>query len=333
MRALAEFMRLLFNELEKIYRRKRIAIVIGILVILIPMFVYAQFREVQTTVERLGTADWRVALQQQIIDSQNRLNSSRIPDEWRDWLQVRVEQLQYYLDHDVNPNAPGAPTFVRGFMENGIQLFIPLLVLIVSIDIVSGERSEGTIKLLLTRPVKRWKVLLSKYVAMGLLVSLLILLVGILSYVIAGVVFGYRGWNIPVLSGFVIENGSLNTRYVHLLPQWKYILMAYGLGWFVSLVVGTIAFMVSVLIRSTAAAMGVMLASLIAGGILSSFATSWTDAKYLYSVNLELTDYLAGQMPIVEGLTMGFSLVNLTVWALAALVISFVVFIRQDMLQ
>ncbi|MBO8172115.1 MAG: ABC transporter permease [Bacillaceae bacterium] len=328
-----EFLRLVWNEAEKIYRKKRLAIVILILLVLIPMFVYAQYKEVQTLVERLGTSDWRVALQQQIIDTQNRLNSSRIPEDWRNWLKIRMEQQQYYLEHDINPNAPGAPTFVREFMERGINLFIPLLVMIVAIDIVSGERSEGTIKLLLTRPVRRWKILLSKYVTMLLYISLLILLVGIISYLIAGVVFGYSGWNMPVLTGFVVENGSLNTEFVHLVPQWKYILMAFGLGWFVSVVVGTISFMVSVLIRSTPAAMGIMLASLIAGGILSEFATAWEQAKYIYSVNLDLTDYLSGQMPPLEGLTMSFSLINLAAWALASFVVAFMVFTRQDMLN
>ena len=46
--------------------------------------------------------------------------------------------------------APGAPTFVRAFIEQGITLFIPLLVMIVAIDIVSGERSDGTMKMLRT---------------------------------------------------------------------------------------------------------------------------------------------------------------------------------------
>jgi ABC-2 type transport system permease protein len=332
-RGLREFAYLVWNELEKIYRKKRIAVIILILLILIPIFVYAQFKQVQTIVERLGTDDWKVALQQQIVDSQNRLNSSRIPEEWRAWLKVHVEQQQYYLDHNINPNAPGAPTFVKGFIENGISLFIPLLVMIVSIDIVSGERSDGTIKLLLTRPIRRWKILLSKYVAMVLAVSLIILMIGIISYLIAGLVFGYGGWNLPTLTGFVIENDTLNTQYVHLVPQWQYILMAYGLGWFVAVVVGTISFMVSVLIRNTPAGMGVMLAAIIAGNILSNFATAWEEAKYIFSVNLQLTDYLAGSLPVIKGLSMGFSLVNLSVWALLSLIVSFLVFTRQDMLS
>lgn len=324
---------LIWNETEKLYRKRRIAVLVLILLVLIPIFVYGQYRQITMIVERLGTEDWRVALQKQIVDTQNRLSSTRIPDEFRQNMQMRIEQMQYYLDHDINPNAPGAPTFVREFMSNGISLFIPLLVLIVSTDIVSGERAEGTIKLLLSRPIRRWKILLSKYITLLIFISLIVLLVGIISYLVAGIIFGYSGWDMPMLTGFISGQEGLDVSYVHLIPHWQYILMAYGLGWFVSVVVGTISFMVSVLVRSTPTGMGVMLASLIAGNILTAYASSWPQAKYLYSVNLQLTDYLEGRMPPVEGMTLEFSLLNLTVWAVVSLIISFRVFTKQDMLS
>ncbi len=324
---------LIWNEAEKIYRKRRITVLILLLLVMIPFFVYGQFKQVKMIVDRLGTEDWRIAMQKQIVDTQNRLNSTRIPDEWRNSLKVQIEMQQYYLDHNINPNSPGAPTFVREFMSNGIGLFIPLLVMIISTDIVSGERADGTIKLLLTRPIRRWKILLSKYLALLLFISLIVLFVGLISYLIAGLVFGYSGWNMPMLTGFISGQEGLDTSYVHLVPQWQYILMAYGLGWFVSVVVGTISFMVSILVRSTPTGMGVMLASLIAGSILANYASSWPQAKYIFSVNLQLTDYLAGRIPPVEGMTLGFSLLNLSVWAIVALMISFTVFTRQDMLS
>ncbi|MFP3393631.1 ABC transporter permease, partial [Brevibacillus sp. SIMBA_076] len=95
-------------------------------------------------------------------------------------------------------------------------------------------------KMLLTRPIRRWKILLSKYVTMLFFISLILLLVGLFAYALSGLVFGYSGWNLPVLTGFVIDKETLNTNFVHLIPQWQYILMAYGLAWFVAIVVGTI---------------------------------------------------------------------------------------------
>lgn len=318
------------NEMLKLIGKKRLLVVALIIGVLISMFTYAQAQEAERTRERLGDTDWRIALQQRIIDSQNRLSSSRITDEWKRQLEIRIAQQQYYLDHNINPSEPGAPTFLRGFVENSIQLFLPLMVMVVASDLVSSEHSMGTVKLLLTRPVKRWKILMSKYITLILSVSFIVFIFGLLSYVISGAVFGFSGWTAPVLTGFFVEAGELDTSAVSLIPQWQYILMEMGLAWFVALVVGTLSFMLSVLIRGTAAGMGVMLACLISGTILSNMVSSWESAKYLFMVNLELINYLEGDAPPIEGMTLGFSLMVLTAWAVAALLVSFMTFIRRD---
>jgi len=321
---------LVYNEMLKLVRKKRILVIILIVAALIPLFTYAQFRVTQTVEEKLGTTDWRATLQQQIIDTQNRLSSSRISDEWRKQIEIRLAQQQYYLDHDINPAVPGAPTFTRGFLDQAISLFLPLMVMVIAADLVSSEFSGGTIKLLLTRPIKRWKILFSKYITLILAVSFMIFVVGVLSSAISGLVFGYGGWAMPVLTGFTVEGGELVTSQVALVPQWEYLLMEFGLVWFVCLVIGTLSFMLSILLRSTAAGMGVMLATLIAGAILTNMASSWESAKYLFMLNLQLTDYLAGMAPPVEGMTLGFSLLVLSVWGLAGLLTSFLVFTRRD---
>jgi len=330
---MTEMIRLVFNEIEKMVRKKRILVIFLILGILIPIFVYAQLQQTEETIKRLGTDDWRVALQQKIVDQQNRLNSTGIPEEWKSWLKVQIDQEQYYLDNNINPTTPGAPTFIRKLIEQSIGwLLLPLLVMVITIDIISGERSDGTIKLLLTRPVKRWKILLSKYFSICLLISFLLVLYGVMAYLASGFVFGFKGWTVPVLTGFVIKNNSLITDSVQLIPQWQYIIMAFGLAWFVCIIIGTLSFMVSVLVRTTPAAMGIMLAALITGSVLSGLATSWSGAKYFFSVNLGLTDYLVGQLPSIEGLNMQFSLINLSVWGISAFIIAFITFTKQDML-
>lgn len=314
----------------KIVRKKRLFIIAAIIAVLVGLFTYAQLKHVQEVQKRLGTNDWRTQLQQQIIDTQNRLNSSGISEEWRKFLQIRLQQQQYYLDHNINPSAPGAPTFMRMFVENSIELFLPLLVMVVVADLVSSEASGGTIKLLLTRPVKRWKILLSKYIAMLLSVSFIVLSLVFLSYLISGAVFGYSGWNLPLLTGFAVHGEELDTTNVHLLSQWKYLLIELGLAWFVAIVVGTLTFMLSVLMRSTAAVMGIMLAALISGAILSNMVSSWKSAKYLFMVNLRLTDYISGTAPPIDGMTLGFSMSVLAIWGIAALFISFLVFTKRD---
>lgn len=322
--------KLIQNEMMKLVAKKRLLVIAAIIAVLVALFTYAQYKTVENQRHKLGTTDWRSILQQQIIDTQNRLSSSRLSDEWKKQLQISLQQQQYYLDHDINPSEPGAPTFMRMFLENSIDLFLPLMVMVIASDMVSSEHSLGSIKLLLTRPVRRWKVLLSKYITLCLAISLIIAITGLISYLISGMVFGYSGWGAPVITGFNVTSTGLSTAGVKLLDQWQFLLMDFGLVWFVSIVVGTLSFMLSVLIRSTAAGMGVMLAALISGAILSNMVSSWKSAKFLFMVNLRLTDYMKGTAPPIEGMTLSFSLAVLLAWWAAALLVAFWVFNRRD---
>ena len=322
--------KLIHNEMMKLLARKRLIVIAIITAILVALFTYAQYKQTLEQQEKLGTTDWRAAVQAQVVDLSNRLSSNRMTDDVRERLQVVLKQQQYYLDHDINPSEPGAATFMRMFIENSGPMFIPLLVMVIASDLVSAEHSLGSIKLLLTRPVERWRILLSKYITLIFSVSLIMAIVGVLSFVLSGLVFGYHGLNAPVMTGFFAEGGNLDTTKVRIISQWQFLLMDFGLVWFVAVVVGTLSFMLSVLIRSTAAGMGVMLAALIAGSILSNMVSSWESAKYLFMVNLNLTGYLAGTAPPIEGMTLMFSITVLAIWWLAALLVSFFVFTRKD---
>ncbi|CAM3419092.1 ABC transporter permease subunit [Marinicrinis lubricantis] len=321
---------LVYNEMVKLTGKRRLLVVTFIIAVLIILFTYAQYQEAKEDLKRFGDLDWRAALQQQIENWEGRMDSGRISDERREQWEIRIAQLRYYLEHDINPAEPGAPTFVRQFVENGTTLLLPLMMMVVAADIVSSEYSGGTVKVLLTRSVRRWRILLSKYIALVLSVSFIIAMFALLSTVISGTVFGFQGWDSPVLTGFSVQEGLLDTSSVEMIPQWQYILMEFGLAWFISLVVATLSFMLSVLVRSTAAGMGIMLACLIAGMILSEMVESWQTSKYLFMVNLNLIGYLEGADPPIAGMTLGFSFLVLLVWGAAGLIVSFWSFTRRD---
>jgi ABC-2 type transport system permease protein len=331
-KALNNILPLVKNETIKMIKKKRFYVILLVLIVLVPMFAYAQLRQAEDKREKFGT-DWRREVQQAITDNQNSLGSDRVPEEWKKYRKIYIQQLKYYLEHDVNPREPGGVSFTREFLDNAATLFIPLLIMGVGSDIVSSERTSGTVKMLLTRPVRRWKVLLSKLITLMMFVSLIIVSTCVICYFISGLFFGYRGWTMPVFTGFQLRGAEVDISGVHAVPQWLYIFMQAGLIWFVSVVVAALAFMVSVLVRSTSASIVIMMATLIAGNILTNMASSWTSAKYLFMVNLGLTNYLAGTPAPIEGMTLGFSLAVLAIWGLCALVVSFLVFTKQDILN
>jgi ABC-2 type transport system permease protein len=317
------------NEILKIAKQRRFRVVVLILVALIGLIVFAQSRSRDRF---LGGKDWRVETQERMARIQNWLRDGRMPDSSRRWARFELARLQYHLDRGINPDAVSGPLFARGFANASSYLLLPLLAIVFASDIVSAEFAQGTIKLLLTRPVGRAWILASKLAALMLAITLTVLLGGVVAYLFGGIAYGYGGWGAPVLTGFRASGDTFDPSTVRSIALWKDAILAYGLAWFAAISVGSIALLTSVLLRSTAAAMGTMLAALIAGTILPRLASSWEAQKYLFVTNLPLPDYYSGSPPPIPGLTVGFAVAVLAAWSAAAVAAAFVVFVRRDVL-
>ncbi len=330
---------LIENEVIKMISKKRLMFVLAILIVLISVFAYGQNQSLARTKaqlsQRMGitaTDDWHKLANQQLIDMKNRLDSPYMDEKSKSYLQVRMEQLQYNVDNNINPLEQSAAKFTTKFMEQSIFLFLPLLIIMLAADMVSGEASNGTIKLLLVRNVPRWKILLSKYLTLVILEVLVVVFAFVLSAIISGFFFGFGGWLAPVATGFKVLAGKLDSSTVFNVPQWQYALMVYSLAFFVSVVVGSISFMISILVRSTAASIGIIMSTLVAGNFISYFLSDWKITRYMFMVNLRLTDYLSGSFQPIEGMTMLFSVTVLLGWTIASIIISFLYFTKQDIL-
>jgi len=330
---------LIENEVIKMISKKRLLFVLGILIVLISIFAYGQNQSQARTKaqlsQRMGisaTDDWRKLADQQLIDMKNRLDSPYSDEKSKASTRVRMEQLQYNVDQNINPLEQSAAKFTTTFMQQAIFLFLPLLIIMLSADMVSGEYSSGTIKLLVVRNVPRWKILLSKYLTLVVLEVVVVFFAFVIAAVISGFFFGFGGWQAPVATGFKVLAGKLDTTGVLNVPQWQYSLMVYSLGFFVAFVVGSISFMISVLVKSTAASIGIIMSTLVAGNFISFFLADWKLTRYMFMVNLRLTDYLSGSFQPVEGMNMLFSVTVLLGWAIASIIISFVYFTKQDIM-
>jgi ABC-2 type transport system permease protein len=207
---------------------------------------------------------------------------------------------------------------------------LPLLVTILCADLVSSETRSGTIKMLLTRPVPRWQILLAKLAVMALFATATVAAAALVSWLIAGVAFGWRGWDAPVLTGFRFGVDGTDLSQVRVAPLWVDALAAWGLAWYGALVVGVIATTCSVLFRSTAGAMGTLVAVLAGGLLLGQMASDWELARWLFVTNLPLPQFYGGVPPPVAGMTLGSSVLVLAGWAVAAAAVGLWTFSRRD---
>ena len=81
----------------------------------------------------------------------------------------------------------------------------------------------------------------SKLIALIMFTSLIVVSTFVIAYLISGLAFGYKGFDIPVFTGFQIVGSDVDMSGVHAVPQWKYLLMQGGLVWFVGVCVGMLA--------------------------------------------------------------------------------------------
>jgi ABC-2 type transport system permease protein len=317
---------LIRNETLKLLRRRRFAIVVAILAAILAVVSYSQYRQLHDAAKR----NWRADLQERVARYENALRRGRVNPSWARSMRAEIGRLQFYLDHDIDPERPNAPLFVRTFANVAGFLLLPLLVSVLGSDIVSAENAEGTDKLLLTRPVRRWKILAAKLVTLWLFATLTLLCGAILAYLVSAAVLPARGWEAPTFNGFQLARNALRLDTVRQLPLWRDALIAYGLEWYALISVASIALMLSVLFKSSAASIGTMLATLIGGTILTRISPDWTAGKYLFVTALPLADYYTGEPPPYDGMSMTFCIVLLAAWALAAIAVAFALFTRRD---
>jgi ABC-2 type transport system permease protein len=90
---------------------------------------------------------------------------------------------------------------------------VPVLIVIVTGDLFSSELEAGTIRILLSRPVKRYKLVLSKYIIAVLFVFVFMFIWAVISAFPALFLFG-RGDLVVVFNGLqILEEKVLFTRF------------------------------------------------------------------------------------------------------------------------
>ncbi|MGD6819140.1 ABC transporter permease subunit [Metabacillus sp. 84] len=323
-------MNLLKNEWIKIFAKKSS----WIYFILIALFI---------TIAAVGTAyfeslddgtntnaDWKQTLEQENASLAKDLEDPNIPDEEKESISGSIAQNQYYLDNDVNPNQRSNWQFANS-AGIGLTSFVALFSVIIASANVASEFSDGTIKQLLIRPHRRWKILLSKYIA-AVVYSLLLLLFLTGASILAGTFlygagdFGAKIAEIPMTFDAAAEPviGSAGGIFFK-----KILLYIPNL-----IVVTTIAFMLSTLFKSQAMAVGIGIFVLFMNDVLSSavqllitLEQEW--AKLLLFPHLNLMQYAAAD-EILPGVTLTYSSIVMLVYYLIFMAITFFFFQRKD---
>lgn len=306
---------LLLNEHMKIYRRLRtwiLGLFLIIIVVLAALFSHSGYEA--------DDDNWKTRAAESIEHNTRELQNLDVPAKFKEQMREEIALQQYMLDHNYPPTDN---TLWGGTLSAaGLIMLVTLFTVIIAGDMVAGEFTWGTIKLLLIRPASRSKILLSKYVTTLIFAATLLIVMFVSALLVNGFLYGFQNLGLPHLAvnagGQVLESSML-----------LYVFATYGLKLIELVMIVTLAFMISTVFRSSSLAIGLSIFIMFAGQVITLLLLRYSWGKYFLFANTDLTPYLEGA-PVAEGMSLGFSITVLIFYFLLFNVLSWEIFRRRD---
>ncbi len=233
---------------------------------------------------------------------------------------------RYIIENNVDINKGND---IRGILRNFFSeygLFIIVMVIMIAGTIVSEEFSKGTIKLLLVKPYPRYKILMSKWITVMIMILFSIVALIVMELIVGGIIFGYDSLSVPVLHyNFDTQSleaisvfADLGLQTITQLP--KVILLA------------MLAFSFSTLFTNSAVAIAIPLLGYMSADVINSLVVNFKVdfMRFFVSLNWDFGQYLYGNLPKLEGLTLWFSAIICILYFVAMIIPTFITFKKRN---
>lgn len=194
--------KLIKNELIKIFKRKNIYIllIIGILIMLVLNIferIERQPVDIHKQYQRLYESD-KMLLE--------KYNTIKIKDSYDD-IAERIKLEEYAIQNNIKYNIitnsensniklPKDARYLLIKLFNNFDILMIFIVIYLSSTIISEEYNSGTIKNLLVKPHKRIKIVLSKIVTAIFLTIIISILMVVFQYLLGGIIFGFDSYEL-----------------------------------------------------------------------------------------------------------------------------------------
>lgn len=293
-------------------------------------------------------SDFRISEAKNIIENYNQKETPMTKQEYKDQkskisyddylklidmknetLDNSVKKSWYAIEHNINYNKEGTKSAFNDSIQNN-TVFLSIIIVIIAGGIVANEFQKGTIRLLVIRPNKRWKILLSKFLAIISIIIVLALTTYIASFVINGLLFGFEDYfisDLAVKGGSVVEVSYILNSFVKL-----------GILLIPIIFVGLIAFSLSTISKNTALSVGISIFLLVGYSLIIMMMVligiSFIDLTFLpYLEYVQFTDPLSLVNSCYSyDIYYTFKQANivLLIWAILIYVLTNYIFIKRD---
>ena len=302
------FFALLRNELEKTWRSRWIVFaVMGGIFLLISGGLYTYYVISQGRWSPPPPVAWQTTLRQDIASNQAQLRdlqqakqqSAGAPngpfggvDSVIAQVQQQINDDQYLLDHDIASAQSFSITLASLFAFGGIIMFLLIRIFgWLASEQIAGERSDRTIAILLSRPMRRDQLLMAKALASFLISLVVVVLTFAIIYSIWAFIQGSIG---PVTGqvGVALDSAKpLAGSNLVVMPIPLFVLMCLGAAMLGVLCVQGMSLLVSVVFGRWAA-IGITLAVLFGAPLVSTVVTGIIYAISQDANNAHFLNYL-----------------------------------------
>ncbi|MHA6259082.1 ABC transporter permease [Sporosarcina sp. CAU 1771] len=306
-------LKLIQNEWMKLWSKKGTWVMVILLAVLI-----VGLSGLSKLMENLDdNSGWTDSLQEELTQVEGELNAPDLTEDRKFELIQRQEEVQENINFSIEASKP--TTREHSILSAyGTMSFVLLLMIIASAGIVASEFSQGTIKMLLSRPVNRWKILTSKYITV-LVFGLTLTAITYVFSVLSAYIF------YPAAEGNSVLFNEVEIPVTAVLGESAYLVL---LAFVYVGVMSTLAFMIGSVFRSSALAIGVSIFLFFTGSMIVMFLQDYAVAKFILFAH-DLTQY-GLDYKVLDTNTMPFSIAVLVAYVIVFLAISYTTFIKRD---
>lgn len=230
---------------------------------------------------------------------------------------ANVNELEYKIYNNIPTlDEDNARDMLNNAFEN-YEIIIILIIVIIAGSNVSEEFNKGTIKLLLVKPHKRFKILLCKLLTAVIVLIILLVFMVLVQVLAGGFVYGFEDYNIGIIQY------NFDTQKVMNINVFVNILILALAKMPMYLLILIITFSISTIFCNTSIAIILGVLAYLSENIIY-VNENIKFSKYLLTANWDFTKYLFGKMPESSLLNLNLST---TICLISIIIITFITFI------
>lgn len=233
---------------------------------------------------------------------------------------------KYIIENNVNMMKQNNLNYQLRAIGDDYELFIVIIILIVSVILIGEEFNKGTIKLLLIKPYNRNEILFCKFIA-GLFVILFTIIFTILcQLIIGGLLFGYGSLKIPI----AIYNFNSDRIDAFNVFSYMFIRILAKLPMFVIILI--INFILCIVINNMMAPFSITILLYTFSEVINNLIVSYNlkFMQYFITINWNFKDYLFGGISKFKYINLKKSILIYLIYVIILLGVMFTSFKKKN---